>query len=527
MVPLEKPPDALVDRAKEIVRKLGYTEEPADTAQGFHAAGEYLEFLEQRDATSLALEGAGDRVAGRAFLVPAEPEGSRVLERSSARVLIPGLVGPDDPPLAESGMVSLEMSPSGSLFFFQAVPPQVDPSPAPTGEPDWAPLFAAARLDPSRFKPATPTWNPLAASDRRAAWEGEYPGLPGVPLRVEAAAYRGRPVYFYTIGPWTRPRMMQAYKPSTTEKLSHVSWILIFVAMLCVGAYLARRNLRLGRGDRRGATRFATAVFAISAATWIFGGTHVADSAELGLVFMRVGWSLFLAGAVWMVYVAVEPYVRRYWPGVLIGWSRLLAGRWRDPLVGRDILVGVVFVAVGASVDQMPGTVSHLLGIAAPMPFVQSDLALMGLRGAIASFMLSLLLAVLLSITGLFLMFLLRRILRLQWLAAAAFVALIVLVSAASWGTAIALLPLITTALFGCLIVLVVTRFGFLAYVSGVALDGIFESFPVTSRLGPGTRAPVSSRSLSASSHSSGPRAPPLRVSRCSPVHLRTIRRDS
>src|SRR4029077_19211668 len=35
MVPLEKPPDALVDRAKEIVRKLGYPEEPADTARGF------------------------------------------------------------------------------------------------------------------------------------------------------------------------------------------------------------------------------------------------------------------------------------------------------------------------------------------------------------------------------------------------------------------------------------------------------------------------------------------------------------
>ena len=144
--------------------------------------------------------------------------------------------------------------------------------------------------------------------------------------------------------------------------------------------------MRLGRGDRRGASRFATAVFAISAAAWIFGGTHVAGLAELGLVVMRVGWSLFLAGAVWMVYVAVEPYVRRYWPGVLIGWSRLLAGRWRDPLVGRDILVGVVFMAVGASISQMPGTVSHLLGIAAPMPSVQSDLALMGLRGGVASF---------------------------------------------------------------------------------------------------------------------------------------------
>jgi hypothetical protein len=37
--------------------------------------------------------------------------------------------------------------------------------------------------------------------------------------------------------------------------------------------------------------------------------------------------------------------------------------------------------------------------------------------------------------------------------------------------------------LSGCLIVLAVTRFGFLAYVSGVALGQVYESFPVTSRL--------------------------------------------
>ena len=37
--------------------------------------------------------------------------------------------------------------------------------------------------------------------------------------------------------------------------------------------------------------------------------------------------------------------------------------------------------------------------------------------------------------------------------------------------------------LVGCLIVVVLTRFGFLAYVSGVALDQVLETFPVTSRL--------------------------------------------
>jgi hypothetical protein len=42
---------------------------------------------------------------------------------------------------------------------------------------------------------------------------------------------------------------------------------------------------------------------------------------------------------------------------------------------------------------------------------------------------------------------------------------------------------LAASMLIGCLIVTVLLRFGFLAYVSGVALDQVFESFPVTSRL--------------------------------------------
>ena len=72
---------------------------------------------------------------------------------------------------------------------------------------------------------------------------------------------------------------------------------------------------------------------------------------------------------------------------------------------------------------------------------------------------------------------------RLQWLAAAVFVAIVVLNSAPTWGTATALLPLISSILIGLLIVIVITRFGFLAYVSGVALDQLVETLPVTSRL--------------------------------------------
>jgi hypothetical protein len=39
--------------------------------------------------------------------------------------------------------------------------------------------------------------------------------------------------------------------------------------------------------------------------------------------------------------MAIEPWLRRQWPKSIVSWSRLLAGSWRDPVVGRDILLGV------------------------------------------------------------------------------------------------------------------------------------------------------------------------------------------
>jgi len=50
----------------------------------------------------------------------------------------------------------------------------------------------------------------------------------------------------------------------------------------------------------------------------------------------------------WPVYVAFEPYLRRYVPNTLIAWSRLLDGRWRDPLVGGHLLAGVT-LGIGVS----------------------------------------------------------------------------------------------------------------------------------------------------------------------------------
>ena len=45
---------------------------------------------------------------------------------------------------------------------------------------------------------------------------------------------------------------------------------------------------------------------------------------------------------VWVLYMAIEPYVRRVWPRMLVSWTRLLSGRLRDPLLGRDVLIGLL-----------------------------------------------------------------------------------------------------------------------------------------------------------------------------------------
>jgi hypothetical protein len=63
---------------------------------------------------------------------------------------------------------------------------------------------------------------------------------------------------------------------------------------------------------------------------------------EWVFLLMATGWSLVWTAFAWLNYISLEPYVRRWWPHTLISWARLLSGRVRDPLVGRDLLTGLL-----------------------------------------------------------------------------------------------------------------------------------------------------------------------------------------
>jgi hypothetical protein len=214
-----------------------------------------------------------------------------------------------------------------------------------------------------------PKWTPPFHSDARAAWEGTWPRRPEIPIRIEAAAYRGRPVWFEIVSPWTRPERDEPFPLTGRQRAERDAIVLIVLALVGAGAVLAKRNIRLGRGDRRGAFRLALAFFGLGMAAFLIGAHHVADvTMEILLLARGAGLVMVVAGLIWLFYLALEPYVRRLRPWTLISWARLLGGGWRDAVTGRDVLIGMTWGAVLAVGFLVAQRVPVLLGHAAPLP---------------------------------------------------------------------------------------------------------------------------------------------------------------
>jgi hypothetical protein len=181
------------------------------------------------------------------------------------------------------------------------------------------------------------------------------------------------------------------------------------------------------------------------------------------------------------MYLALEPFIRRHWPRSLISWTRLLSGRVYDPLVGTHILIGIA-VAIGLSALARVGTAwngGHHLSNMVGEPAV---LVLLGGRHMAAHFTFYVSDLLTKCMTVLFLLFLLKVLLRRTELAVAAAT---LLLTAAFAGAATGD-PLIRAALMLTGTGLMMTglaRFGFLAFTVAALATSILTEFPVTYRI--------------------------------------------
>ena len=379
-VPLDKPPAVLADRARAITERLGYAEAPVDVASGFSAAAEYLRYAIQR----------GDGAATRDRMRTGRPAGLLFWHRASPRPMVPtGMVDRvtrDNPPMTVSGMQQIVVDTEGRLVEFHAVPPEVEAGGAAADSADWDVLFEAAGLDPREFRQAEPAWTPPVHADERAAWEGPLPGWPEQRLRVEAAAHAGRPVFFRMINPWTQPTSMGETPTPRAQRVARTIIGIAIVAVLLVAVLVARHNLRKGRGDRRGAFRISSVIFAAALLTWITGSAHFGDvTIERNRLFLAIGDALFTAGMMWVLYLALEPYVRKLWPRTLVSWSRLIAGSYVDPHVGRAVLIGTLCGVTIVLLGRVDLPLRPLLGLPTLPPQVPSVIWLEGTRQMVAA----------------------------------------------------------------------------------------------------------------------------------------------
>jgi len=96
-------------------------------------------------------------------------------------------------------------------------------------------------------------------------------------------------------------------------------------------------------------------------------------SRDVDRFFGAIGRALFDGGLLWLTYLGLEPYVRRFSPDSLIGWTRLLGGRWRDPQVASDVLIGVC-AGLGMTLFYAAhNLVPPLFGQPEPMPLFPAD----------------------------------------------------------------------------------------------------------------------------------------------------------
>lgn len=297
----------------------------------------------------------------------------------------------------------------------------------------------------------------------------------------------GRIVDFNVIRPWGNvgDKVLSGVAGGSSGQLRAAAARYVLFVVITGGALgLAWFNLSTGRGDRRGAWRLAVFMFCTELVMRVAKQPYVPEAmVQLGWTLLSVRLAAFTGAVVWLAYIAIEPYARRFWPHSIVGWSKVLAGRIGDPAVGRDVLVGGLFGICMTLLQQLNVVVPFRIGLTGPVLVAPANPdgmgVLTGFRSSLGILVGCQVSAVWMGLLLMLLMLLLRVALRVQWLSAITFFAIatltMIVTNDVMWKL---LLPMAVITIAGLTVIL--TRVGLLAAIVSLFVNYLLIYSPMT-----------------------------------------------
>ena len=474
-----KSPTVLSVRAEDILTRLTGHPAPKYSADGVRYAPEAKDSTSSR-ADSLPAAKAKPKIEiepAKQYWRRWSPSGFVTEDLHAAK---PSL---KDPPQSYPGSGTVLLDMQGRLLALEALPASAADSSASRAA-DWSALLEAAGRDPARVVRVTPPAAFIATADSVAAWR--LSDSTAAETTLVAAAVRGHVVRVETFAGRKALGQLAVTANNLTPKVQEWIQILVLLVLPIVGGIiLAYRNLRAKRGDIRGSLVVGIWIVVLYLLYHLFS----ARLGEVGLLAILVGGTdgaplghaLIHGVTMALAYLAIEPYIRRLWPSVLVSWARLVAGRLRDPIIGRDILIGAsaagAFSFIGASMPsleralgfqvQPPQLTSLLLGTVVSVPSTLSQLCL------------ALAVGLLRTTTTYTVLLILRFLLRSNRLAAIATLVIFVLIFTDYSSKALALDLPISLLVWG-MVVWIGLRFGYVALLVIITGGTLAASLPWT-----------------------------------------------
>ncbi|MHC5111982.1 MAG: serine/threonine-protein kinase [Planctomycetota bacterium] len=459
---LDKPPEVLAEQASQFMTSLGVPGESA--AFGFCGWREAQRYAIRAQAGTNETASNLDTDSPILFWYRRSPEA--IVPIRAATVFL-GASRPklNDPPWHSPGVSSLVLDPGGRVLMFKRGGDSGSASER-SSDMGW-PFEAMGLVDgagriPS-FKVTDGFFDESIEEDRR----------------VRGMMVNGEPAELAVVGSGLShsARAVAAVDPEASFRA------FVLVITLCA-VPLAFRNLRAGTSDIRGAARLALALVVLQI-LFIPMQIRVAGRFD-DLLFMLCLKFLLILGVgalVAILYVALEPIARRFWPDMLITWSRLMAGRVRDPFVARHLMVGIGVGCFWGLLVIVEPWLGAGLSVESDATTFHPSVLINVLRGrmTMAGILGSLVEAVFRGLLFVMLLALLRAGLRRPRIAAVLAAVIIALVVVPNGSNVVASILVLGVG-GACVAVWLMVRYGLLSLVAALFVTYLLHRFPISYR---------------------------------------------